>query len=104
MRRLRLSLALVLVASCAIAPPEPWIPYPQPATKKGLQVQMVEDALQLGIAHAGLNVDLVRLHAAEPDAAAIAFEHGGRSWSFDASQAAALDAQVGPLSRNGVVV
>lgn len=104
MRRLSLSLALVLVASCAIAPPEPRIPYPQPATKKGLQVQMVDDALALGIAHAGLNVDLVRLHAAHADAAAIAFEHGGRSWRFDEGQAAALDAQVGPLSRNGVVV
>ena len=100
----RLLLSVLLVASCVTAPTEPCDPYPQPATKKGLQVQMVDDALELGIAHAGLNVDLVRLHAASADANAIPFAHGGREWRFDAAQTAQLDAQIGPLSRRGVVV
>lgn len=34
------------------------LPYPAAASKKGLQVQMVEDALALGIKHAALNLNL----------------------------------------------
>lgn len=34
------------------------VPYPAAASKKGLQVQMVDDALSLGIKHAALNLNL----------------------------------------------
>src|SRR5688500_5217901 len=33
-------------------------PFPEPGSKKGLQVQMIEDGLTLGIKHATLNVSL----------------------------------------------
>lgn len=36
-------------------------PYPSAASKKGLQVEMVDDALYLGIKHAGLNINLSQL-------------------------------------------
>jgi hypothetical protein len=36
-------------------------PYPVPDSKKGLQVQMVQDALDLGIKHAAINVNLTML-------------------------------------------
>ena len=35
--------------------------FPRAASKKGLQVQMVDDAIALGVKHAGLNVDLPSL-------------------------------------------
>ena len=36
-------------------------PFPTPASKKGLQVQMVDDALSLGVKHAALNFNLAQL-------------------------------------------
>src|SRR5688572_11605986 len=36
-------------------------PFPTPSSKKGLQVQMVDDALALGVKHAALNVNLAQL-------------------------------------------
>ena len=36
-------------------------PYPVAASKKGLQVEMVDDALALGIKHAALNFNLTPL-------------------------------------------
>jgi hypothetical protein len=38
-------------------------PFPLAASKKGLQVQMIDDALALGVKHAALNVDISRLVA-----------------------------------------
>ena len=36
-------------------------PFPTPPNQKGLQVQMVDDALALGIHHAGININLTAL-------------------------------------------
>jgi hypothetical protein len=97
------AIALLLAAAGAFAAPNAE-PYPQPASKKGLQVQMVDDALALGIQHAGLNchvasyVDLV----AKPDS--IKFTFDGADYFFRASRVAALDAQIKPLSDRGVVI
>lgn len=81
-------------------------PYPSPPSKKGLQVQMVDDALALGIHHAALNVDLTALvaTASDPEATTIAFAHDGEPFRFRLAPLQALDAQVAPLSRAGVVV
>jgi hypothetical protein len=57
--------------------------FPQPASIKGLQVQMTEDALALGIHHAAININV----SAVSDA-----------------YLAALDRQIRPLSEKGVVV
>jgi len=75
-----------------------------PASKKGLQVQMVDDALALGVRHAALNVDLVRLSLPAADAHSLAFECDGAKYAFDGDCVAALDAQIAPLSSHGVVV
>ena len=36
-------------------------PYPTSASKKGLQVELVEDALALGVKHAALNFNLAQM-------------------------------------------
>ena len=33
-------------------------PFPSPPNVKGLQVQMIDDALKLGIHHAGVNINI----------------------------------------------
>ena len=78
--------------------------YPSVPSRKGLQVQMVDDALALGVAHAALNVNLAQLYTRENDAAAVAFQHLGRTWHFDRSYLEALDRDVRPLSERGVLV
>lgn len=62
-------------------------------SKKGLQVQMVDDALELGIAHATLNVQLGHLIES--------LDEQGRP-KLSASALAALDRQVQPLAAAGV--
>lgn len=79
-------------------------PYPDPASRKGLQVQMVDDALELGVAHAVLNVNLSQLHSKAGDDSALLFEHGGRTWRFDRAYLESLDREIRPLSERGVVV
>lgn len=91
-----------LAASLPAAPnPEP---YPSPPSKKGLQVQMVDDALALGIHHAGLNCHVASLVdlGGQPDSLRFPFE--GRDYFFRAAPVAQLDAQIKPLSDHGVVV
>lgn len=81
-------------------------PLPETSTKKGLQVQLTDDAEQLGIQHAALNLDLAAimlLDSADPDAE-IAFEHGGRTYYFDAGAVAAFDRQIKPLTDDGILV
>jgi hypothetical protein len=79
-------------------------PFPQPGSVKGLQVQMTEDALALGIRHAAINVSLGALARPAGGEGSVAFTSGGREWTFDARYAAALDRQIKPLSDAGVVV
>ena len=66
-------------------------PFPNPSSKKGLQVQMVDDALALGVKHAAINVNLAQLLSFSP----------GR---YNLSYVDHLDRQIKPLSEKGVVV
>ena len=69
-------------------------PFPTPASKKGLQVQMVDDALALGIKHAALNVNFAQLlDLSEPG-----------KLKPNTRFLESLDRQVKPLSDHGVVV
>lgn len=79
-------------------------PFPAPPDKKGIQVQMVDDAISLGIHHATLNVSLGALFHLEEKPGAVKFTHGGRGWWINGNYARSLDAQVKPLSDAGIVV
>lgn len=69
-------------------------PFPSPSSKKGLQVQMVDDALALGIKHAALNVNFAQLlDLSEP----------GKLKPHQ-SYLEHLDRQIKPLSDSGAVV
>jgi hypothetical protein len=81
-------------------------PQPFPSTRhiKGLQVQMVDDALNLGIQHAGVNFALHGLVAKPDDAQAFTWDSGGRAFRFARGYVESIDQQVKPLSEAGVVV
>jgi hypothetical protein len=79
-------------------------PFPEPASKKGLQVQMVDDALALGIKHAALNVDLAAMVDLTRRPDSLPFEVDGHLLHFNRQTIESLDARVQPLSQAGVVV
>ncbi len=72
-------------------------PFPTPPNQKGLQVQMVDDALALGIHHAGINVNLTALLdlKAQPTAG---------KFAFNQNYLQSLDSQIRPLADKGVLV
>lgn len=78
--------------------------YPAAASKKGLQVEMVDDALALGVKHATFNVNLCSL--LDPTAAAdsLAWEHAGQSYAFHRAAVESLDGRIKTLSDRGVLV
>jgi hypothetical protein len=94
----------IAAVSCLAAEPANADPFPQPRSKKGLQVQMIDDALALGIEHATLNVDLTRL--IDPSGATGGPRHvqNEQPYSFSKSAVDDLDNQVKQLSDRGVVV
>ena len=96
-------LALALVETSAFATPNAEL-YPNPPSKKGLQVQMVDDALALGIKHAGLNCHLASFVdlAAQPDS--LKWSMDGQDYFFKKRRIEGLDASVKPLSDAGVLV
>jgi hypothetical protein len=92
MRHLLLGLFLAQIA-CA----QNSDPFPTPPNQKGLQVQMVGDALALGIHHAGINVNLTALFdpKSKPETG---------EFVFNQNYLASLDRQIKPLSDKGVLV
>ncbi|MBL8900174.1 MAG: CehA/McbA family metallohydrolase [Planctomycetes bacterium] len=81
--------------------------FPTPPTKKGLQVQMADDALSLGIRHAAFNAQLGHLltTSANTNASAnFAVESEGQRFYWQEDALRALDEQVRPFSNAGAVV
>jgi hypothetical protein len=72
-------------------------PFPVPPNQKGLQVQMIDDALALGIHHAGVNVNLTALLDQKSDP-----ETG--KFLFNQNYLMSLDGQIKPLSDKGALV
>lgn len=70
--------------------------FPDPGSKKGLSVQMADDAIALGVRHASLNVLLGPLI----DPASLS----GPELALREEALAELDAQVRPLAQAGVVI
>jgi len=78
--------------------------YPVAESKKGLQVEMVDDALVLGVKHAALNLDLTSLFAEESEAGVEEFEHGGRGYRLRRGYLEQMDRKIRSLSEAGVLV
>jgi hypothetical protein len=79
-------------------------PFPQAPGKKGLQVQMVDDAIALGIHHAGININLTALLQLQPSDNTIQFRHKDREWLINGDYAKSLDRQIQPLSEAKIIV
>jgi hypothetical protein len=79
--------------------------FPTAASKKGLQVQMIDDALALGIKHAALNVNLISLIELTNRPGCIHWTRNEHEhFYFNASRIEALDRQVKTLSASNVVI
>lgn len=79
-------------------------PFPTPASKKGLQVQMVDDAVALGIKHAALNVNLAQMLDLSRNSNNLPAKFGEKEFFFSRGYIEHLDRQIKPLSDRGVVV
>ncbi len=78
--------------------------YPEAASKKGLQVEIVDDALELGVRHAALNLDLCRVIAPDRPHSKDSWQSGDRRFTFNSSYVERLDRSIKPLSDAGVLV
>ncbi|HAB16600.1 MAG TPA: DUF5722 domain-containing protein [Verrucomicrobiota bacterium] len=79
-------------------------PFPSVSSKKGLQVQMVDDALALGIQHAALNFNLSQLVDPRGDTNNLSWSFDGKTYRFQRAYVESLDQQIKKLSDHGVVV
>ena len=79
-------------------------PYPVAASKKGLQVEFVDDALALGIKHAALNLNLTQLYAREGSGETVTYRFEGADFHFRRDYLEDMDARLKPLSDAGVLV
>ena len=81
-------------------------PYPATSSPKGLQVQMIPDALELGILHANLNIRLNALLTPAKDAkpGQPTASADGFTFAINQKSVEAMDRQIKPMSDKGVVV
>jgi hypothetical protein len=79
-------------------------PYPDARSKKGLQVEIVEDALELGVKHAALNFNLCQLVDLSGSTNSESWKHEGRTYRFKRSYLGHMDRQIKTLSDRGIVV
>lgn len=79
-------------------------PYPKTRSKKGLQVQMVDDAVALGVQHAGFNVDIGGCVTLNPHPGDFAWPMDGRTFWFNRGYIEAIDHEVKTLSQTGATV
>lgn len=98
------SLVLLAMVPCLRAAAADIAPFPAPPNIKGLQVQMADDALKLGIHHAGINVSLGGLMDLAKKTGNPRWTCEGEEFAFNASYLRSLDAQIRPLSDAGIVV
>ncbi len=79
-------------------------PYPTAATIKGLQVNMVDDAIKLGVGHAALNLNQPTIMRPAKSDSTITYGMDGREFYFDGDYLARFDRRVKELSDHGIVV
>ncbi|MFM8573918.1 MAG: DUF5722 domain-containing protein, partial [Pirellula sp.] len=78
--------------------------FPKPDSIKGLQVQMVDDAIKLGVRHGAINFALNGMFASENQSDAVKWNSGGKTYYFSSSYLANIDRQVKTLSDAGIIV
>lgn len=78
--------------------------FPQPTSKKGLQVEIVDDAIELGIQHAAFNVNLCSLLSVDKGSDSLASTYQGKTYHFHRSVVESLDARIKAVSDKGVLV
>jgi hypothetical protein len=100
-RRLRLIPFLLLILPLAA---QDTTPFPTPPSIKGLQVQMEDDAIALGIHHAGVNINITGLVDLQKKPGNPKRTVDGYEFSFNESYLRSLDSQIKPLSDKGILV
>jgi len=80
--------------------------YPASHSKKGLQVELLDDALTLGVKHAALNLNLSQLLTLQPseNSGDNRWDYQGRTYWFNSGYLQSLDRQVKALSDSGALV
>jgi hypothetical protein len=78
--------------------------YPRLKSKKGLQVQMVEDALALGVKHAAFNFNISSSVSLVPASGDFPWQMDGRTFHFRRGSIEHLDRSIKPLSDAGAAV
>ncbi|MCL2813830.1 MAG: DUF5722 domain-containing protein [Oscillospiraceae bacterium] len=78
--------------------------YPAAATKKGLQVAMVNDAVELGIGHAALNINIGNCLLPHKTEDCITYLHEGREYYISKKEISAQDARIKELSDHGIII
>ena len=79
-------------------------PYPHVTSKKGLQVQMVDDALTLGVKHACLNLNLGNAISPTPAPDDLPCTMDGQTFHFARNYIESMDRTIKQLSDAGVIV
>lgn len=81
-------------------------PYPQANSIKGLQVrlEMVEDAVKLGVCHAGINLNQGDIMLPGPGPDVTPFELDGETFYFDEAYLREFDKSIKALSDHGMIV
>jgi hypothetical protein len=79
-------------------------PFPQAHTIKGLQVQMVDDAIKLGIGHAAINLNMGTIMRPEKTCTTITYLLEGIEFYFDRDYLLRFDQRVKALSDYNIVV
>lgn len=97
-------LTLLLGAVCHGHAAQNTAPYPTVMSKKGLQVQRVDDALALGIKHAALNINFSQMNDPAKGTNSIPFRSKGETYYFKPGYLAHIDNEVKALSDHGVIV
>jgi hypothetical protein len=80
--------------------------FPSSRSKKGLQVQMVDDAIALGVQHAALNWNVAQMIDLSTNAASTSLTHqsGSNQFRFQRGYIEAMDRQIKSLSGTGAIV
>lgn len=99
-----LAASLAIAANTGAAASRYEAPYPVALSKKGLQVEQVDDALALGVKHAALNFNLSQLIAPHGETNGPVWEADGQRYFFHRAYLETMDRQIKALSEHGVVV